>query len=217
MADASLADLQGPAGNTFDKYGTRNPLLRSVTQRFLREVDAAVTGLVPASLLDVGCGDGHVTDRLAALLPGVPTTGVDVADPALLDLWAQKAGGLVAYRSGSAYDLPFADASIDVVTAFEVFEHLERPAAALAELRRVARRALVLSVPWEPVWRGLNLARGRYPRAFGNTPGHVNHWTRAGFVAFCAGAGDVVAVRHPPPWTLVTVGTGGRGTASQGV
>ena len=49
-------------------------------------------------------------------------------------------------------------------------------------MARVARRWLLVSVPHEPLWRALNVARGAYLRELGNTPGHLNHWTRAAFV-----------------------------------
>ena len=57
------------------------------------------------------------------------------------------------------------------------------PEATLAEMARVARRHLLVSVPREPLWRGLNMARGAYLRDLGNTPGHVNHWSKRAFVS----------------------------------
>jgi hypothetical protein len=60
------------------------------------------------------------------------------------------------------------------VLALEVLEHLEDPAAAAAEMRRVSKRAVVITVPLEPFFRGGNLARGRYVGRLGSTPGHLN-------------------------------------------
>jgi ubiquinone/menaquinone biosynthesis C-methylase UbiE len=204
-AEGSLADLQGPAGNTYDKYGTRNPVARLLVGRFLAAVEESVRETRPGSLLDVGCGEGIVTERLARAFPSTRVVGVDVADPALLDEWEGRGAPNLGFAPGSAYALPYADGEFEVVTAFEVLEHLERPGDALAELARVAGRALVLSVPREPWWRATNALSGRYVRALGNTPGHVNHWTRGGFRRFARGAGDVTRVRSPYPWTVVTV------------
>ena len=203
--DGSLADLQGPAGNTYDKYGTRNPVARLLVGRFLAAVEESVAELRPGSLLDVGCGEGVVTERLARALPTTRVVGVDVADPGLLDEWERRRAPNLGFAPGSAYSLPYGENEFEVVSAFEVLEHLERPGEALAELVRVASRALVLSVPREPWWRVTNALSGRYVRALGNTPGHVNHWTRDGFRRFAGGGGEVRRVRSPYPWTVVTV------------
>jgi 2-polyprenyl-3-methyl-5-hydroxy-6-metoxy-1,4-benzoquinol methylase len=62
------------------------------------------------------------------------------------------------------------------VLALEVLEHLEDPAAAVAEMRRVSGRAVALTVPFEPFFRAGNLVRGRYRQRLGSTPGHLNTW-----------------------------------------
>lgn len=205
MSDGSLGDLQGPAGNTYDKYETRNPVARHLVAGFLKEVDAHVRWSSATSVLDVGCGEGIGTVRMAGVLPEARVVGLDVADPGLLAEWEKRAHPKIEFVAGSAYDLPFEDDSFDLVSAIEVFEHLERPERALSEMARVSRRGILLSVPWEPVWRGMNMAAGRYLRERGNTPGHINHWTRRRFVALAGTAGEVVAVRRPFPWTMVAV------------
>jgi ubiquinone/menaquinone biosynthesis C-methylase UbiE len=205
VSDATLGDLQGPAGNTYDKYSTRNPIARRLVGGFLRELDAQVRWSSAASVLDVGCGEGIGTVRMAGVLPEARVVGLDVADPGLLEEWKRRQHDRIEFVAGSAYDLPFADDSFDLVSAIEVFEHLERPEQALGEMARVSRRGILLSVPWEPVWRGVNMAAGRYLKSYGNTPGHINHWTRRQFVALAGTAGEVVAVRRPFPWTMVAV------------
>ena len=85
----------------------------------------------------------------------------------------------------------------------EVLEHLSDPAAGLRELARVSSRHLLLSVPHEPFFRGSNLLTGRYLSALGNTPGHVQHWTGAGFQRFVSRAANVRAVASPYPWTII--------------
>jgi ubiquinone/menaquinone biosynthesis C-methylase UbiE len=205
VSDPTLGDLQGPAGNTYDKYETRNPIARHLVGRFLRELDAQVRWSGAASVLDVGCGEGIGTVRMAKVLPEARVVGLDVAHPGLLEEWKTRQHERIEFIAGSAYDLPFADDSFDLVSAIEVFEHLERPEQALGEMARVSRRGVLLSVPWEPVWRGVNMAAGRYLKSYGNTPGHINHWTRRQFVALAGTAGEVVAVRRPFPWTMVAV------------
>jgi hypothetical protein len=60
-------------------------------------------------------------------------------------------------------------------------------------------------VPREPLWRGLNMARGAYWRSLGNTPGHVNHWSKREFVSLLSGYGAVEEARSPFPWTMLLV------------
>ena len=67
-------------------------------------------------------------------------------------------------------------------SAAEVLEHLEDTEAAVNVLAQIATPYLVVSVPREPLWRILNLARGAYLKDLGNTPGHVQHWSTASFL-----------------------------------
>ena len=104
--------------------------------------------------------------------------------------------------------LAFADGSFELVAAIEVLEHVADPPAALAEMARVAARWLLVSVPREPLWRMLNLARGAYVGELGNTPGHLHHWTPGSFRRLLAGHGEIVSARAPLPWTMLLVRVG---------
>jgi hypothetical protein len=70
-------------------------------------------------------------------------------------------------------------------------------------LLRSARKAVVLTVPREPLWRVLNVLRGEHLARLGNSHGHVQHWSRGAFAGFVAAHAEVVAVRSPLPWTQV--------------
>jgi SAM-dependent methyltransferase len=140
-----------------------------------------------------------------AKLTGVATVGVDIGDDVLRAEWDERAGGLLTFDAASAYELPFDDGTFDCVCALEVLEHLERPRDALGEMARVASRALILSVPREPLWRISHLAAGRDVRHFGNTPGHINHWSAAALRRLASGYGDIVRLERPFPWTVVAV------------
>ena len=69
----------------------------------------------------------------------------------------------------------------------------------------MAQRHLLVSVPREPLWRGLNMARGAYLKELGNTPGHLNHWSKRSFVRLLSRYGTVVEARSPFPWTMLLV------------
>ena len=49
------------------------------------------------------------------------------------------------------------------------------------------------------------MARGAYLKDLGNTPGHVNHWSKRSFVSLLGRHGDVVEARSPFPWTMLLV------------
>ena len=176
--------------------------MRRLIARFLQEIDAAVLAAAPGSILDVGCGEGIVTQRLAAVSSSA-TIGVDLGTEALEQEWRRREGGRLSFRPGSAYDLPFEDGSFDLVCALEVLEHLERPRDALAELARVSRGSVLVSVPREPLWRISHLLALQNVWSLGNTPGHINHWSSEQFRRLVRDHGEVVSFERPFPWLVV--------------
>jgi ubiquinone/menaquinone biosynthesis C-methylase UbiE len=193
-------------GNVYDKYGSANPLVRRLMGGFLRALDELVAVAAPDDLLDVGCGEGVVTARMAARLrPGARVVGLDRDTPALRVAWSGRDG--IDFVPGDACALAFGDGEFDVVSLVEMLQLVDQPQRAVAEAARVARRFVLVSVPREPLWRALNVARGAYVRDVGNTPGHIHHWSRRDLARLLAPAGDLVAVRTPLPWTLALVST----------
>ena len=117
----------------------------------------------PESLLDVGCGEGVLTVEWAERLGDRRVVGIDLDDPKL----ARRVGASGSARTSSSGPRTprrsrSRDDEFDMATAIEVLEHVPDPEATLAEMARVARRRLLVSVPREPLWRGLNVARGAY-------------------------------------------------------
>jgi ubiquinone/menaquinone biosynthesis C-methylase UbiE len=197
-------DFLGPIGNATAKYQASNPVVRALLNRFLRRLDEAAANLSPGSVLDVGCGEGVVTERLAQRLAPVKVLGVDADEAHLKAEWESRTASNISFATGSAYDLPFADGSFDLVCCIEVLEHLERPRDALAEMSRVAGRALLLSVPNEPSWRISHFLAGRDVRRLGDTPGHINHWSKRAFLSLASELGTAHA-GAVFPWTLAVV------------
>jgi SAM-dependent methyltransferase len=191
---------QVPTGNTYDKYASSNPVERRLMSGFFAALDDALPDSSPAAVLEVGVGEGEVSERIRARYPDARIVGVDLPDPELAASWRERG---LAGLFGDIARLPFPSGSFDLVLAIEVLEHVPDPPAALAELERVGRDRLVLSVPREPIWRVANMARGKYVSALGNTPGHINHWSRRGFARFVGTQFEVVSVRSPFPWTMV--------------
>lgn len=200
VADPTSDTVPVPTGNTYDKYATANPIERRLMTGFFACLDDLLPLQPPAAVLEVGVGEGEVTRRVRQRYPTAPFVGIDLPDDELAGSW--RANGLAGTFADIAR-LPFDDGAFDLVLAIEVLEHVPDPAAALAELSRVSRADLVLSVPREPIWRIANMARGKYLTSLGNTPGHIQHWSTRGFAALVGRHLHVRDVRAPFPWTMV--------------
>ena len=194
-------------GNTYDKYGSTNPVVRRLMAGFERTLEELFVKAAPKTLLDVGCGEGVLTHKWAKRVDG-QVVGIDLDDPHLHAEWEKRQAPNLEYRVLKAENMPFEDKSFDVASAIEVLEHVPDPEHTVAEMARVARGHLLVSVPREPLWRGLNMARGAYWKDLGNTPGHLNHWSKRSFVQLLSKHGEVVEARSPFPWTMLLVRVG---------
>ncbi len=194
-----------PTGNTYDKYGSSNPVVRRLMAGFQLSLDELFAKAAPESVLDVGCGEGVLTEQWARRLGDRRVVGIDLDDPKLADEWSGRGRPNLEFVRTPGGKLPFGESEFDLVAAIEALEHIPDPERTIAEMARVAGRHLLVSVPREPLWRMLNVARGAYWRELGNTPGHVNHWSMATFVATLGRYGEVVEARSPFPWTMLLV------------
>jgi 2-polyprenyl-3-methyl-5-hydroxy-6-metoxy-1,4-benzoquinol methylase len=193
-------------GNTYDKYGSTNPLVRRMMAGFEATLDELLARARPQSLLDVGCGEGVLVQRFAQRLGAERrVVGIDLEEESIQAGWSQRREPNLEYRVMRAENLPFEAGEFDLATAIELLEHVPDPEHTLGEMARCAQHHLLVSVPREPLWRALNIARGAYWRTLGDTPGHLNHWSQRSFVALLSRYGSVAEVRSPLPWTMVLV------------
>lgn len=93
--------------------------------------------------IDLGCGPGYLVVEMAQRFPGLHVTGVDLS-PALLstaEAFARDAGvgERAAFRQGDARQIPFPDASLDLVVSTLSLHHWSEPAAVLDEVARVLK------------------------------------------------------------------------------
>jgi 2-polyprenyl-3-methyl-5-hydroxy-6-metoxy-1,4-benzoquinol methylase len=193
-----------PTGNTYDKYGSSNPVVRRLMTNFERSLDELFTLAAPRSVLDVGCGEGVLTERWARQLGGARVIGIDLDDFKLAAEWQQRTFTNLEFLAVDvAGGLPFEDGEFDLVSAIEVLEHVSDPERVVTDMARVANSHLLVSVPHEPLWRALNVARGAYLKDLGNTPGHVNHWSKRAFAGMLSRHGRVSELHSPFPWTML--------------
>jgi SAM-dependent methyltransferase len=204
--DVTVSEDGIVTGNTYDKYGSTNPLVQRMMSGFEGALDELLARADPSSLLDVGCGEGVLVQQWAQRLgPDTRVVGIDLEEDSIQAGWAQRTAPNLEYRIMPAENLPFAGNEFDLATAIEVLEHVPDPAHTLSEMARCAQRNLLVSVPREPLWRMLNMARGAYWRELGNTPGHLNHWSKHAFVELLSRYGEVIEARTPFPWTMLLV------------
>jgi SAM-dependent methyltransferase len=189
-------------GNVYDKYGTQNPIARRLMSGFMVDLDELIERTGAREAHEVGCGEGELAIRLAQR--GIRMRGTD-AFPQVLEearRRAAKAGVEIDFEATPVEQLDPDRHAAQLVVCCEVLEHLEDPRRGREVLAQLASPWLIASVPREPLWRALNLARLTYVRELGNTPGHLSHWSRRGFERFLGERFEVVEVRSPLPWTM---------------
>jgi 2-polyprenyl-3-methyl-5-hydroxy-6-metoxy-1,4-benzoquinol methylase len=191
-------------GNAYDKYGSRNPIVKWMMSGFESALSEFVSKASPDSIHEIGCGEGYWVLRWNE--QGMSARGCDFSK-GVIEIARENAinRGLSPslFESRSIYNLDAAQDSADLVVCCEVLEHLENPEAGLQALQRVTKQHLIISVPQEPLWCALNLVRGKYITRWGNTPGHIQHWSKSGFVQLVSQYFEVVETRSPLPWTML--------------
>jgi 2-polyprenyl-3-methyl-5-hydroxy-6-metoxy-1,4-benzoquinol methylase len=191
-------------GNTYDKYTSTNPIVNLVMRGFHKSLSQFVVQAEPSSIHEVGCGEGYWTIHWAK--QGIEVRGSDFSSK-VIDIARHNAANEAVdskiFFSESIYQLDSVKHSADLIVCCEVLEHLEEPEQALKVLQSITQNYLILSVPREPLWRILNLARGKYIKDLGNTPGHIQHWSRNSFIKLVSKYFKVVSVKKPLPWTML--------------
>jgi 2-polyprenyl-3-methyl-5-hydroxy-6-metoxy-1,4-benzoquinol methylase len=202
MALPLSADQAVAGGNHYPKYTVRNPIARRLVDGFLGALAELAGRSGARQVHEVGCGEGFLSTMLARR--GFAVRGSDVSPSAIASARQRAAelGVPVAFRAADLYELTPRTDGAELVVCCEVLEHLTDPTRALGVLARLAQPHLIVSVPREPLWRMLNMARGRYWRALGNTPGHLQHWSAPSFLALLEAHLEVHEVRMPLPWTM---------------
>jgi ubiquinone/menaquinone biosynthesis C-methylase UbiE len=155
-----------------------------------------------SQILDCGCGPGSITVGLAEWAPDGQTVGIDLGAEQLdgaralaRDLGLEN----VTFRQGDIFDLPFEDASFDVVFSQTVLYHIPNTEKALAEIKRVLRpgglvalrdaiTASLIVWPEEPLVRE---AYGMFSRGAQHSGGNPDVGRQLGTLLHAAGFEEV--------------------------
>lgn len=191
-----------PETTNYKKHQNQNPVQKILIDNFYKNLFEMAKPLKCEKILDVGCGEGFTLKKLQERNIGKDNEGIDYSKDAI------KIGKNIYPElklfEGNVYDLAYKDKVFDLSICTEVLEHLEDPAKAVEEIKRVTKKYIIFSVPNEPFFIMANFLRGKYLRSFGNHPEHINHWTFIGFEKFLKSHGlKIVKNKHPFAWTLI--------------
>jgi ubiquinone/menaquinone biosynthesis C-methylase UbiE len=184
------------------EYESSNPIARYFLRNFFEKIRRIILLLEEDDrILEVGCGAGVSSQRILEMLSHQEFEVSDIDERYIQKL--KETNFPLKVTQESVLKLDRKDREFDCIFILEVLEHVRDYEHALSELFRVSRKYVVLSVPNEPLWRILNVARGQYLKDWGNTPGHINHWSPVSFRKLVSRFGTVEKLYTPVPWTII--------------
>ncbi len=145
--DAETIRLQAEEHPLIEDAPPATPAEHCLRLMHLRAYDEAVSHAAGRDVLDVGCNTGYGTMRFVPVARRV--AGVDVSPRAIEAAQRRAIDGRPEFVLGGGLELPFPDDSFDVVTSFQVLEHVPDPRVFLRELTRVTRPGgrIILATP----------------------------------------------------------------------
>lgn len=157
-------------------------------------------------IFEAGCGEGQLIGVLHG--QGFDVSGMDLEESNVRQAknnFRSIGGDDVPITVGNLYDLKPTVECVQgrMLICCEVLEHVQDPQKALEIISACTNEYFIVSVPNEPLWCILHFLCGKNLKHFGNTPGHINHWTKSGFRKLVSQYGEILEVRMPMPWTMI--------------
>jgi 2-polyprenyl-3-methyl-5-hydroxy-6-metoxy-1,4-benzoquinol methylase len=188
-------------GNYYNKYESKNPIVKILMKRYFQDLDSLILPINEkiSCALEIGCGEGYITKHINDI--GITIEGADVSERVIKT--AQTMHPTIQFSVCSIYDLKPLGKKYDLVMANEVFEHLDDINSAIEEIKNITNQYLFFSVPNEPYFRLANVARLKYLKDLGNTPGHINHWSIRSFKKLLRNANlTTIDIRPSSLWIM---------------
>lgn len=185
-----------------EKHTTQNPVSQFFLNNFKQLLLEQMKQLKPVSILDVGAGEGFMLELIRKNKVAKKIEGIEYMDDAIK--LAKKINPKVKIKKGDIYKLPYKAGSFDLIICTEVLEHLDNPKNALIELKRVAKKYLILSVPNEPLFTIQRIMRGKNILKLGAHPEHIQHWNAGSFEKFVSKQIKIIDSKTPLPWIMIT-------------
>lgn len=149
-------------------YLSKNFIERTIWQSKLESMRHTLSSINYHTVLDIGCGDGGL---LKTIRSDSEYTGIDISPTQLgyfqsnLSAMKRTHKGRIKLLQHDVMQLPIPNASVDLVLACDVLEHVLRPKKLIGEIYRVIKPGGygLFSIPNEPVWEILRVLSGRWP------------------------------------------------------
>ena len=183
----------------YEHVRNENPIVQLMVNKYFTKLNHKLSGLEISSALDVGCGKGEVT-RYIGHFNETSIIGVDIKKENIQFIGDYDDKQVVF--CGDGLKLPFQDDLFDLVIATEVLEHQTEPETMMEEMYRTCNKYGFFSVPNEPYWRMGNIVRGSYLKNLGDTPDHIQHWSKKSFKKFLSNFFSEVNVESAWVWSM---------------
>lgn len=187
-------------GNYFDKHNSKNPITKILMKNFYKTFIDAIKKENIKSMIDIGCGEGHLTNILKTYFKknnrDVKITALEYDEETIL--FANKTYPSLNVKHGDILNL---NGRYDLLISSEVLEHIEDFETAIKNCKRVSPVCL-FSVPNEPWFRITNICRLKYLKRLGNSPGHVNNWSKKEFYQLLKKHFKYVEIRTTGLWNV---------------
>lgn len=190
------------AGNYYNKYESQNPVAQWLTRNFKSNLLELIAKTDANDIHEMGCGEGYLSVYINDHIRPDRFRASDFSEE-IIETATQLHGEQgIEFSPGSIYDITEKDRA-QLMICCEVLEHLKEPEQALQKIQSLAPESVVFSVPREPLWRMTNMARFKYLSDLGNTPGHLQHWSKRSFANMISAYFEIIELRSPYPWTML--------------
>lgn len=193
---------QNVAGNYYNKYESQNPIAQWLTRNFKSNLLALIQSIDAQDIHELGCGEGYLSVYINDHIRPERFRASDFSAEIIETAQQVHGDRGIEFSQGSVYDITQPDRA-QLMICCEVLEHLETPELALQKIQSLQPEYVVFSVPREPLWRITNMARFKYLSDLGNTPGHLQHWSKRSFLQMISRYFEIMEVRSPYPWTML--------------
>lgn len=188
-------------GNYYSKYETNNIIEKYLVERYKKTLNGLIKSISANSIYEVGSGEGEIINFISKIKDFKLILGSDI-DRKLLSQNSLNYPNSY-WILNKAEQLPIKENSIELVIVCEVLEHINSPESFLEECKRINAKYYIFTIPNEPIWRILNMMRFKYLKNLGNTPGHINHWSKLEIKKLVSQYLDLQNIFFTQPWIFI--------------